>query len=69
MKSVKIVSEYITLGQFLKFVGIIDNGAMAKVFLNEEIVLVNGEKETRRGRKLYQNDKIEAGGQVFTVEK
>lgn len=56
--NVKIKTEYITLGQFLKFSGIVDSGAFAKTFLQENDVFVNGELESRRGRKLYPGDKI-----------
>ena len=56
--NVKINTEYITLGQFLKFAGIIDSGAYAKVFLQENTVYVNDEIEARRGRKLYPGYKI-----------
>lgn len=52
-RTTKISTEYITLGQFLKFTGIISNGAEAKHYLEEHKVLVNGELENRRGRKLY----------------
>lgn len=55
---VYISSEYITLGQMLKEVGIIDTGGMAKWFLGEHEVFLNDEFETRRGKKLYQNDII-----------
>ena len=54
MKTVEITTEYITLGQFLKFTGIIRSGALAKEFLINNTVYVNDEKEDRRGRKLYK---------------
>lgn len=54
-----IQTEYITLGQMLKEVGLIDTGGMAKHFLAERMVKVNGEREDRRGRKLYDGDEIE----------
>lgn len=57
-KRIEITTEYITLGQLLKFVGIIRSGALAKEFLLSNIVLVNGEEEARRGRKLYKSYKI-----------
>lgn len=57
-KEVKISTEYITLGQFLKYVGIIDSGFVAKIFLSEQDVYVNGEKDSRRGKKLYPNDRV-----------
>ncbi|CAM3052782.1 S4 domain-containing protein YaaA [Sporolactobacillus spathodeae] len=49
---------YITLGQFLKFAGLIQTGGEAKHFLNEATIFVNGELESRRGRKLHVGDKI-----------
>lgn len=55
---VNITSEFITLGQMLKEVGIIDTGGMAKWFLSEYEVLLNGEVENRRGKKLYNGDVI-----------
>ena len=68
MKEIKINTEYITLGQFLKFVAIIDSGAYAKTFLLENDVFVNGEKEERRGRKLYPDYEIEVIGEKFKVK-
>ena len=56
MKVVKINTEYITLGQVLKFAGIISNGGDVKFFLSENRVWVNNELDNRRGRKLYHND-------------
>ena len=41
---INITTEYITLGQFLKFVGIIDCGSYAKQFLLENEVLINNEQ-------------------------
>lgn len=69
MKKIKITSEYITLGQFLKFVDIISSGAMAKAFLLETRVLVNNEEENRRGRKLYPEDIINVENETYKVEK
>lgn len=57
-KQVPIFSEYITLGQLLKQTGIIQTGGMAKHFLIENEVSVNGESESRRGRKLYVGDRV-----------
>ncbi len=55
---VYITSEYITLGQFLKFENIIESGGSVKYFLEEVPVYINGEQDNRRGRKLYPNDTI-----------
>lgn len=54
-----IESEFITLGQLLKFASIIQNGSEAKWYLATNRVLVNGEEENRRGKKLRPGDKIE----------
>lgn len=54
-----IQSEYITLGQLLKEQTIISSGGMAKWYLQEHEVLLNGEPENRRGKKLFDQDKVE----------
>jgi len=54
--------EYITLAQALKAAGIIGTGGEAKHFLTENAVLVNGEPEQRRGRKLREGDLLQAAG-------
>lgn len=56
MKSIKIKDEYITLGQLLKLADVISSGGEVKFFLAEHTLEVNGERETRRGRKLYPGD-------------
>lgn len=61
-KQVSISTEYITLGQLLKLTNIIQTGGMAKRFLIEHQVFVNGESETRRGRKLYVGDRVVIDG-------
>ena len=67
MRNVKISSEYITLGQFLKFSGIISQGGEVKHFLAENACLVNGESENRRGKKLYPGDEIEVLGKQYKI--
>lgn len=70
MKKEEIISintEYIKLDQFLKWVGIADNGVIAKAMILNEEVLVNGEIETRRGKKLVVGDKIEIFGKKFVI--
>lgn len=65
---VKINSEYIELGQFLKFVDIIHSGGEAKIFLANNDVLINGELDVRRGRKLRPGDKIEVKGNGYLIK-
>jgi ribosome-associated protein len=61
-KSVTIHTDYITLGQFLKLADVINTGGQAKAFLAEASIVVNGEEDNRRGRKLYPEDRIEING-------
>lgn len=61
-EKVKINTDYITLGQFLKLAGVIDTGGMAKWFLSEHEIFVNNEPENRRGKKLVVNDTISITG-------
>lgn len=58
MEKVEINTEYVTLGQFLKMVNVISSGGMAKWYLSEYVIYVNGEEEQRRGKKLYDQDII-----------
>lgn len=66
---IAISTEFITLGQFLKFADIIYSGAAAKTFLAENIVLVNGEQDNRRGRKLREGDEILIREKVYKIVK
>jgi len=70
MKAIQISTDYIALGQFLKLADCIDTGGQAKFFLQEHKILVNGEPDNRRGRKLYPGDRIEIDGfGAYTVDK
>jgi S4 domain protein YaaA len=61
-KEIKVETEYIALGQFLKLADIIQTGGMAKWFLSENKIFINGELDQRRGRKLYHGDKVKIPG-------
>jgi ribosome-associated protein len=58
VSEVAIRGEMIRLGQLLKVAGLIDSGAEVKAFLSEQAVLVNGEREERRGRQLHPGDVV-----------
>ena len=58
LEEIRFDSEYITLGQLLKMTDAISSGGMAKWFLSEHEVFVNGEVDQRRGRKLRHNDVV-----------
>lgn len=67
MKSVAIETEYITLGQFLKMVNLIHSGGEAKLFIATNEIVVDGEIETRRGRKLREGSRVTVGNQDYVV--
>lgn len=67
MENIAITTEYITLGQLLKIANIISSGGEAKWFLAENTVLVDGELESRRGRKLYKGMTIKVLNKEYKI--
>ena len=59
MKKVYIKTEFITLGQLLKYIGIVSNGGEVKAFLAQNTVKINQEIDQRRGKKLFDGDVVE----------
>ena len=58
----------IQLDQFLKLKRLVGSGGEAKMLVQSGQVKVNGQVETRRGKKLQPGDVVEAGGKTFTVD-
>lgn len=54
----KLEDEYIQLQNVLKVCAIVDSGAMAKNIIQDGLVKVNGEIETRRGKKIRVGDVV-----------
>ena len=69
MDSIKIKDEYIKLGQAMKLAGMVGSGIDAKMVIQDGQVTVNGEVDTRRGKKLYPGDVFTYDGQSVKVEK
>ena len=53
MEEIIIDTEFIKLDSLLKYAAVVQTGADAKFFISEGLALVDGEVETRRGRKIY----------------
>lgn len=67
MEAIEISDEFIKLGQALKLAGLVSSGVEAKIVIQNGEVTVNGEVDTRRGRKLYPQDNFSYQGQEVTV--
>ena len=64
----KIDGEFIKLDSFLKAVDAVSSGGEAKMLIQDGRVMVNGEIESRRGRKLRHGDRVALGMSEFLVE-
>lgn len=69
MEIIKLRDEFIKLGQALKAVGFVESGVEAKEVISQGLVIVNGEIETRRGKKLYDGDEVEFDGDKISIQK
>ena len=67
MEEVKIRDEFIKLGQAMKLAGTLSLGSDIKYEIMDGRVSVNGETETRRGRKLYKGDIFSYDGQEYRI--
>ncbi len=65
---IKIKDEYIKLDQLLKFANLVASGGEAKEVIKEGLVLVNGEVETRRGKKIRTNDIVKFANEEIMVK-
>lgn len=67
IKEIQINTEYIELGKFLKWSGIVSMGSEVKEFLLNNKILVNDEFENRRGRKIYKGMIIKVNNDFFKI--
>ncbi len=59
--------DYITLQDLLKFENLVSSGGEAKQVILDGFVKVNGEVETRRGKKLRDGDIVEIGEEKIKI--
>ncbi len=70
MENIYLRDDFIKLGQALKLSGLVSSGVEAKEVIQEGFVKVNGEIDTRRGKKLVAGDIFEfEGNKVQVLEK
>ncbi|MCI9400074.1 MAG: RNA-binding S4 domain-containing protein [Lachnospiraceae bacterium] len=68
MKEVWIQDEFIKLGQALKLAGLAGSGVDAKIAVQDGLVHLNGVVETRRGKKVFNNDQVSYNGESFVIK-
>ncbi len=69
MKAITLREEFIKLGQALKAADLVGSGVEAKIVIQNGEVLVNGEVDDRRGRKLYDGDTFTYKGETVKIQK
>ncbi len=69
MQEIKLREEFIKLGQVLKATGMVSSGVEAKNVILDGHVLVNGEVEYQRGKKLYAGDIVEYNKESVKIVK
>ncbi len=68
MEIIHLKEDYIKLGQALKAAGLAESGVEAKYAIQDGEVMVNGEIELQRGKKLYAGDIVEYHGDAIKIE-
>ncbi len=64
MPALPLRGEHVTLAQAMKAAGFADTGGQAKALVREGEVTVNGQVETRPGRKLFSGDRFGVRGEI-----
>jgi len=65
---VELLKEPVELYKILKFEGLVGSGGEAKMVIADGLVLVNGQIETRKRKKIVDKDIIEFAGEVISVQ-
>ena len=66
-RKVQIQTPFIKLDALLKLSNMVDSGGEAKILIQDELVTVNGEVCTMRGRKCIPGDQVEMDGVKLIV--
>ena len=67
MEKIVIKTEFIQLQNVLKILNVVMSGGESKSYLALNDVLVNGDVERRRGRKLYNNDLVQIENKTYII--
>lgn len=67
METIHLKDDYIKLGQALKAAGLVESGVDAKHVIQDGQVMVNGQVDLRRGKKLVAGDVVEFAGETIQI--
>lgn len=67
MRIVEITTEPVELFKILKFEALVSSGGEAKTVIDEGLVELNGEVETRKRKKIVSGDVIKFSGEVLLI--
>ncbi|WAH37011.1 RNA-binding S4 domain-containing protein [Alicyclobacillus dauci] len=65
---IRFSGTHITVGQLLKKLDIVSSGGEVKIYLEEQPIKVNGQTESRRGRKLVSGDSVQIGRKSYLLK-
>ena len=68
MEVIHLRDDFIKLGQALKAAGLVESGVDAKLVIQDGQVIVNGQVDLRRGKKLIAGDIVEFAGETIKIE-
>ena len=68
MKVVEISREPIELYKILKFESVVSSGGEAKAVIAKGLVMVNGNVETRKSKKIVSGDTVEFANEKFQMQ-
>lgn len=69
MRDVEITTEPVELYKILKFEGMASSGGEAKQVIENGLVVVNGEVETRKRKKIVSGDIIEFNDDKICIKR
>lgn len=67
-KTITINTPSIQLDQFLKWAKVVQTGGEAKLLIKSGKVIVNNQIETRRGKKLKENDTVTVNNITYIIK-
>lgn len=69
MKKVTIKTDFITLGQLIKYLSIVGSGGEVKIYLMHNDIYLNETPENRRGKKIYPGDQVKIDSEIYLIQK